>query len=208
MSNSGIGTTLSVRPMRPGNVPTARVGPILEKLIQDRWPYSEEDAESSGIPTGQVVLAGKVGCDPTTIAKIIAQENAGADFDLVDRLFCALGRPDVWRGELLDIYEGMRLLERCAHPDCSAQFLQPSHGCRRKRYCSQACADSGRRGYRRIKHFKGRAQRKHSAKCRNGHQRTPENTITLKSGRIRCRICNNATSNRGYHAKKTTAVAS
>lgn len=196
--------------MKPGSVPTSRVGPILDRLIKKRWPYSEEDVEASQgeLSSGQVILAEKVGCDPTSIANIVAQKHETVDFDLADRLFCALGYPGVWRGELLDVYEDLGLLERCAHPNCSVQFTPPSHGGRRKRYCSQSCANSGRRGNRRIKHFKGKAQKAHSIKCRNGHLRTPESTITLKSGRIRCRICNNATSNRGYHAKKAAlAVA-
>lgn len=195
--------------MKPGNVPTTRVAPILESLINDRWPYSDDDVLAVGdLASSYAILADKAGCDPTTITKIIAQKYEGVDFDLADRLFCALGRPDVWRGELLDVYEGMQILERCAHPDCSVCFAPPLHGGRRKRYCSQSCADSGRRGLRRIKHFRGRAQLKHSAKCRNGHLRTPENTIHLQSGRIRCRVCNNATSNRLYHAKRASqAVA-
>jgi hypothetical protein len=194
--------------VKPGSVPTTRIATILGTLIKDRWPYSSEDLFSVGdLAGGYAILASKVGCDPTTIERIVEQKNEGADFDLVDKLFCALGRPDVWRGELLDVYEGMCLLERCAHPGCSVQFVPPSHGGRRKRYCSQSCADSARRGLRRIKHFRGRAQREHSAKCRNGHPRTPESTIRLKSGRIRCRVCNNATSNRLYHAKRRAALA-
>ena len=189
MSDRRTPSTLGLPPrMKPGSIPTHRVSPILEELILDRWPHGG----------GYDVLAEKVGCDQSSIESIVDQDSPGAEFDLVDKLFCALGRVDVWRGQIADVYESTQLLERCEHPDCSVLFLPSPHGGPRKRHCSRACTTSHLRGNRRIKHFKGEAG---SSKCRNGHPRTPESTIFLKSGRIRCRVCNNATSLRGYYRK-------
>lgn len=42
-------------------------------------------------------------------------------------------------------------------------------------------------------------------KCSKGHEFTPENTILLRSGKRRCRACNNATSAAGYHRRREAA---
>lgn len=183
--------TPAVRPMKPGRVPTTRIAPILETLIKDRWPYSDEDADSSGIPTGQAVLSGKVGCDTTTIAKIIAQENAGVDFDLADRLFCALGRPDVWRGELLDLYEGMTILEKCRRDGCSVSYVPRMGGPSGfQRYCSRRCRQMA--NLKAVGKVKDATKRNLKTSCRNGHKRTPENTANDGA----CRICDRAAQKR------------
>jgi hypothetical protein len=41
--------------------------------------------------------------------------------------------------------------------------------------------------------------------CRKGHERTPENTIYLQNGKIRCRTCNNLGEVRRYYLKKEAA---
>lgn len=43
-------------------------------------------------------------------------------------------------------------------------------------------------------------------KCRNGHERTPENTIERRNGKIQCRICNNEASKSAYHRRREVAV--
>lgn len=91
--------------MKPGNIPTQEVGPILGMLVNDRWPHGG----------GYEILAEKVGCDQSTIASIIDQRNPGVSFDFADSLFCALGRPmeDVGLG---DIYWNVDLPDRAVIP--------------------------------------------------------------------------------------------
>lgn len=174
---SGHHTALPSRSMKPGSVPTARVAPILETLIKDRWPYSSEDVLScSDLAAGCTVLADKVGCDPTTIVKIVEEKYEGADFDLVDKLFCALGRPDVWRGKLLDVYEVVDLARRkCACPGCDRGFQpgidtlgRPKHTI----YCSTACKHAAWK-IAHGKHTKRMSASKRDTRhwCRNGHDK-------------------------------------
>lgn len=196
--------------MKPGSVPTARVAPILEALINDRWPYSDDDVLAVGdLASGYAILADKAGCDPTTITKIIAQKHEGVNFDLADRLFCALGRPDVWRGELLDVYEEMVFVQRCALHSCSKTFPE-KWSARRKIYCSVNCkvlaahvVSGARPGNRFI--AKGY--------CRSGrHRMTPENAVPHRDGRGHfCRECDRekkVARNARYNAKRASqAVA-
>lgn len=189
--------------MKPGSVPTARVAPILRALIKDRWPYSREDVFSvSDLVGGYTVLADKVDCDPTTIERIVEQKNEGVDFDLVDRLFCALGRPDVWRGELLDVYQEMEFVQRCALHSCSKTFPEKWNA-RRKLYCSVNCrtlAAHVARGSRPGDRFLAKGY------CQSGrHKMTPENTRTHSDGSRYCRECDRekkSARNARYNAKR------
>jgi hypothetical protein len=136
--------------------------------------------------------------------------SSSMEFDVADNILCATRLWTRWRSHYEEYYYGTNLnLRQCAHPDCLVWFEIPATDAGgRKEYCSTACANSHKRGNRRVKHFRGKAQRgEHSKKCRNGHERTPETTIHLKSGKIRCRLCNNARSNEGYHRKRASATA-
>lgn len=138
------------------------------------------------------------------------EHSASVDFDTADRVLCACHVWNWWYSRFAEYYDNVNLkLRQCAHKDCSVWFEIPdSPQGGRKHFCSTECANSSKRGNKRIKHFKGKAMKTdHSAKCRNGHARTPENTIRLKSGKIRCRVCNNAVSNAGYHRKRELAEA-
>jgi hypothetical protein len=89
--------------VRAGHVPTARIAPVLRRLISDRWPHGG----------GLDVLAEKVGCNASTIEGILAQDYPGLSFYLADDLFCALGRPMEDVG-LADIYWNTELVEKAA----------------------------------------------------------------------------------------------
>lgn len=154
-----------------------------------------------------LVLSDKSGVPYDTLETFLLKpdRSESIEFDTADEILCACRCWNWWYTRYEDIYKGVNLnLRQCAHPDCSVWFAIPaSKQGGRKEYCSTACANSHKKGNRRVKHFRGKAQRgDHSRKCRNGHERTPENTIRLKSGKIRCRVCNNARSNEGYHRKR------
>lgn len=75
----------------------------------------------------------------------------------------------------------------------------------RREYCSRECAMSGKKGNRR--HKKMSVPRgTQTPVCRNGHKRTPENTIVLGSGKVRCRQCNRDASARAYKVSRELAA--
>lgn len=169
--------------MKPGNVPTAAVGPLIAELIAERWPHGG----------GFNVLAEKVGCDEATIEGIVRQECEGCDFDLADKLLCALGRPDAWRGVLADVYLEMPLFERCECPGCTATFVSHPKG-RRKRFCSSACRGNAHQQAHGVS--SRRRKQGWGGVCKGGHRRTKENTLHEINGRgntvRRCRDCRRA----------------
>lgn len=175
--------------MNPGYVPTDVVGPIVAELVRERWPHGD----------GIDVLAEKVGCSYDAIDGIIRQQNKSCEFGLADALLCALGRPDLWRGPLADIYLGLSFAtdrsvrmvpkghQRCARDGCSTTFpTVRKRGYSRRVYCSDRCTQIASRvrvGKQR------RASQGRRFVCRNGHERTPESVEILKNGTRRCRIC-------------------
>lgn len=165
--------------MNPGNVPTAVVAPVLAALIEDRWPSRlRPDAEEYGI----TILAEKAGCHVDSIDTILRQKHPGAEFDLVDRLLCALGRPDMWIGTLADVYP-TRFLSKCAAPGCARKFKEFQRGDNVKRYCSRRCASAASNVRRGLGSGNTRMGR-----CRQGHRLTPENSVS-QNGRRTCRTC-------------------
>ena len=180
--------------MKPGNVPTSRIGPLLGDLIRDRWPHNG----------GIEVLAEKVGCDWTAIEGIIKGVHEGVSFDLADKLFCALGRVDVWQGQLKDVYDNTQLLERCANPGCESMFVPDSHsGPTRRKYCSHACLWSA---YNQRRGKTKRVIKRHRSGgfirvCKNGHRRTPETTATRVDGKRECLLCKREAARALYREK-------
>jgi hypothetical protein len=158
--------------VRAGNVPTARVAPVLERLILERWP------NGGGID----VLAEKVDCDASTIEGIVAQEYPGVAFDLADSLLCALG-PGIraWRGELEDVYYGVEFVSTCALPSCGKTFAETGRGGRRL-YCSRKCRNLNAM----VRDGRATGERLRAKKrCLKGHRLTPDNVVQGN----RCRAC-------------------
>lgn len=186
--------------MRPGNVPTSVVGPVIATLIEDRWPARlRPDAEEYGT----TILAEKVGCHIDSIDAIVRQVNPGAEFDLVDKILCALGRPDMWIGQLADIYP-TKFVETCALHSCNKKFPERFGGRTRKRYCSPRCSTLGN-AVARGEATGARLRQK--GYCLKGHKMTPENTITKWRERDQkfeqqCRECKRATQREWMRKKR------
>lgn len=161
--------------MKPGNVPTEHLGPIVAELIAERWPQGG----------GVEVLAEKVGCDYKTVENVVKQTHEGVDFDLADKLLCALGRVDMWRGVLADVYLEMQFVETCALPGCGKTFPEQQIG-RAKRYCSKNCGYLGQRVKRGV--ATGERLRKRGM-CLKGHRLTPDNVRITKRGDGVLRTC-------------------
>lgn len=162
--------------MRPGHLPTAVVGPVIEELVSERWP--DED--------GYQILAEKVGCDDSTIRAVVAQHNPGVGFDLVDGILACLGRPDLWEGRLADLYPETFWVT-CALPGCGKRFPEFQRG-KVKLYCSARCRSLGHE----VRHGNANGMRyTQKSRCRKGlHRLTPDN-ILIRKGRVdrECRAC-------------------
>ena len=166
------------RGIKSGSVPTAAVGPVIAQLVEERWPARRRP---EGEEWGYSILAEKVGCSWDTIGTIVRQSNEGVGFDLVDKLLCALGRPDLWTGALEHIYP-WKFTETCAIPSCSRSFPEYHRGTRRI-YCSRRCMELGqgmKKGYCTGQRFRKRGY------CLKGHKLTPENRVGPNNG---CRTC-------------------
>lgn len=182
--------------MKPGNVPTDRVGPIIEQLARERWPHS-----------GYGVLAEKVGCHESAIRLIVEQRSAGCEFNLVDNILCSLGRPDMWWGVLSDIYYSLELsgdgkeylpdgFQRCERVACGRLFKPhrraPKSGPHKPKFCSPKCNDSAYRtrkrgGFKRGAYGPGMHIRK--MVCAQGHDLTDDNIAPRSDGKRVCLTC-------------------
>lgn len=164
--------------MKAGNVATAEVGPILERLVRERWPHDN----------GCEMLSQTVGCDESAVRSVMEQRHEGVAFDFADRLFCALGQPMEHVG-LADTFWTVEFRETCALHSCSHTFKERFNGPTRKRYCSPRCATLGNA----VKQGRATGERlRQKGMCLKGHRMTPENTIVKeRNGRAeyQCREC-------------------
>lgn len=126
------------------------------------------------------------------------------EFDLADRLLCAMNLVHLWwREPLKEVYLSLDLsepglppglttdgLRRCAAEGCSVMFEPPSLR-PDKKYCSTACRN-------RVLNRRQNDSQPRQSKCRNGHWRTEENTILMEDGTRRCRVCQAESRRRVY----------
>jgi hypothetical protein len=134
--------------------------------------------------------------------------NKNIHFNIADRLLCAMQLSHLWWIEpLREHYYAEKLKERssriynagpreCSHPDCSNIY----DGSRSKKYCSPECRKAMRDG--------NRYKTGDRSRCKNGHARTPENTIMEKNGektRRRCKVCRRDTERKKYYKKRVAA---
>lgn len=173
--------------MKTGSVPTAVVGPVIAQLIEERWPARRRP---EGEEWGVSILAEKVGCHPDALDAIIRQKSEGVGFDFVDKILCALGRPDIWIGALADVYNDIVFMSGCALSGCNRSFRESSRGRHGpKRYC---CARHAKHAYDVRKGAStGQFLRKRGY-CLKGHKMTPENSKRNTDGKVQCRTCDNA----------------
>lgn len=176
--------------MVPNRVPA---GPIVTLL--------NEYLEGSG--DGISGLAARLAVRHDTLEKISVGRTATLDFDFADRLLCAIDCHDMWRGPLANVYETAVLSEdaerrppsrtdgkrTCERRGCSVQFVPSKHK-PAQRFCSNACRSAAwkhKRGLKSIPRGPGRSLE--AFVCRNGHERTPENTGRNSRGHRYCLIC-------------------
>jgi hypothetical protein len=170
-----------------------------------------------------IVVAERAGVPYSTLCTWVeGPRRAGAmPFNVADELLCACDLYHLWWGELGEYYERVDLSwKQCECEGCETWFQLKKDTLGRhasQMYCSQQCRQAahklrtGRNQHRLAKANRrkkgGRPVGVEERKCRNGHEFTPENTMILKSGKRRCRTCNNATSSAGYHRRRQPVAA-
>lgn len=175
-------------------VPTAVFGPLLVRAMSEGF-----DLEFEG---GRIeALAERVQCPADTIYRISIRRSESCDFDLADRLLCALNVPHWWwEPPLKEVYDSIVLLERCRLDGCNRYFRpgRVKEGATRKRYCSKkhAAADFERRNG-----LPGVVQR--DGWCRKGlHEMKGSNVQIKTNGGRQCRACRLASYRASYAKKK------
>lgn len=202
--------------LEKGRVPTIVVQEALSAYLSISDRSLHEDL---------LVLSEKAQVPYETLETWIMNPDHGqsVEFDAADRVLCATRLHEWWRVRFFDYYINVDLAWRtCACPGCSVKFRpDPKAKGKKPIYCSKLCCDAasnmrvhgahtrrfdGTDGEpKRMKDYGAAGKPRRSKRCRNGHKRTPDNTIYLRSGMIRCRMCNNAASKRGYHNRKKRA---
>lgn len=178
-------------------------------VLSEIQSYVESWGGEPGDWTPLKVLAEKTGLSDETLATWLYKESVQSiAFDDADRLFAAMGKVSLWRGEYADYYEGCDLSwTRCACPGCEVMF-KASHvttGPTVKLYCSKACRTSAAKQREGVTSRRSKRYLDVSV-CRNNHPKTPENTKTRRDGRTECIICARAAAKRCYDKRMGRAA--
>lgn len=160
--------------------------------------------EAGFTPGGVRTLAERADINEDTLQKILVGRTKTIDFDLADRLLCITNMNDLWLTDLRELYESAVLPEGekqfkvsfvsgrkvCARVGCSETFIPPKirPG---KMFCSPTCMSAN--AWQRKNGIKSRARGKgrklELLTCKNGHDRTSENTRIDPNGVRRCLDC-------------------
>jgi hypothetical protein len=158
-----------------------------------------------------VYLGARAKIKPDTIYSLFSRNEI--DFDVADRILCALGDPvSVWRGPLEEQYlaadigkqvrrlqpvghtEGVRV---CARVGCSNQVersrTENRTGPNKKIYCSSRCRITQNKRNRQPS-IVSNVER--ALACPAGHTRTSKNTYVDPQGRRHCKLCRSVTQQR------------
>lgn len=188
--------------MPASKIPTELITPIVSTYLENH----DEDYQT-------LALRARVHHD--TLWTVIQGLHKRVDFDISDRLLCAMGLVHLWwREPLREVYYSVDLSEkgrapklepgqvRCHAPGCLLIFLPRrggSGGHNKQLYCSDRCRE------RTIKMRNGNQRREFNSRkyvCRHGHPRTPDNTEFLGNGTRRCRVCNRRATQEFRHRQR------
>ena len=191
--------------LEKGRIPAA---PILDRLVRHVSLY---DSTRNPEETGELTLVcERAGLDYSTIARNVYRHThegdiRSLDFDTADKLLCC-GMKRRWSEDetLAEYYERVDLSwYKCACPGCETMFHRDHEhaGATARKYCSASCRHAARnqrigRTHRVVKKHRGAMA--DAGVCRNGHPRTPENTVLRKNGKRECRICKREANNDSY----------
>lgn len=158
-------------------------------------------------------LAFRARLEEDTLYHYLIGRTSSIDFDVADRLICAMNRPHLWTHELADIYYSVDLSgepapvpdkgdkRRCLRDGCMVEFVPSPHHPNRQKFCSPACRAATQRKRRLAR--QGRTSHRYGTKngaCPRGHDRSEENVRKTKDGRYACRVCAREDAKKKYKA--------
>lgn len=202
----------------PNRIPAGPIIEVVRSLLQSE---GERIAEGVFTPFAVEMLAARVDVRSDTLHSILLGKKKTIDFDLADRLLCSLGAFDLWFTDLKDIYESSLLVDGerkhkvgsasgsrvCERRGCSERFVPPKN-MPAKRFCSPACKHATwkyeKRGAKTA--LRGKDRHLEALVCRNGHERTKENTGHNNRGTRYCLICHREASAKWRKARRALAA--
>jgi hypothetical protein len=206
------------RPIEPNRIPA---GPIVEVIQSYLDSQGERLGASTYAPYPITLLAERADMNADTLMKTIEGRMQTIDFDVADRLLCVMNLTDLWLTDLREVYDEAQLVEGkrriqpksasgvkvCARRGCSTRFRPPKK-CPRKRFCSDTCKSTAwkhEKGLLKTGRLRGKNRVLEALTCRNGHERTKENTGTNSRGTRYCLVCHRATSKRWRESQAAAA---
>lgn len=173
-------------------VPARLLRPLVQEFV------GESEIPSMGGPLPRLtVLADKTNLHYDTIQHIWAGEEKTVEFEVADRILCAINAVQAWfREPLAEIYRNANSLGaidppkgRCQRRGCSNPLPPKTWpGGQPQKYCSRTCRDAASRSRLRDKTRVGRYSNPLD-RCVNGHDWSTENTYISPGGKRLCRVC-------------------
>jgi hypothetical protein len=191
----------------PNRIPAAPIVQVVQRYLQAEGTRL---TDGTFVPAPLSPLAERIDVHADTLESWLTGHVATIDFDVADRLLCAMNQQDLWHTDLQDLYLTAPLQEGkkkfsvaavsgskvCARIGCSVRFT-PKIRNPRQRFCCRKCyqayyqAEKQRGGYKQGAYGPGCSLL--ALTCRNGHQRTTKNTKFNKHGRRYCVDCKRLT---------------
>ncbi len=166
------------------NIPAVLIQPYVAKFVGD-------SPQMHGPLPRLAALAEKTALHYDTIQRVFTREDYVVEFEVADRILCAVGAVEAWYKEPLnEIYRETKLLEihppkgRCARRGCTKPLPPKTWGGLPRKYCSESCrkrAASQRRNSGRYSNWMDQ--------CVNGHDWNEANTYIRPNGKRHCRAC-------------------
>ncbi len=198
----------------PNRVPAA---PIVEAINQYLLDEGERIGDDLSAPAPIHILAERADIKSDTLDHILRGRSKTMDFDTADRLLCVTNQTALWITDLHEVYEQALLDEGgkqftvtsssgtkvCARRGCSNKFIPPRRS-PRKKYCSKNCKTTAwkHRVHPPKTTIYGKDRKIQKLVCRNGHERTKENTGIQSNGYRYCLICHRAAASRHDHKRR------
>lgn len=148
------------RNLSTGFVPTDRIIEVINQSLGIEWPWvfqsglgvgENDDVEPSPLESLCIYWDG-------SDLRTVLGRNDFIEFDLADRILCALNLVELWRGPLEDIYLEVNLspveesevhphdpdAKKCARGECNNHFIVRRGRGKPRKYCSDRCKQMDR----------------------------------------------------------------
>ncbi len=191
-------------------IPVEPIAEVIRSYLDDEGTRL---SDGTFCPGSVYTLAERADIHGDTLEKMLAGRSQTIDFDDADKLLCAINMTDLWVTNLSDVYasailddtESRRRLEKvsgariCERRGCSVMFVPPPR-VPGKKFCSKACQSaSWAHKTRGVKtQLRGKGNSLTGLVCKNGHQRTSENTRVDYRGKTVCMTCKRAADQRKH----------